>query len=341
MVIELDNLYWFPETDKGISDIRDPFSDLLGESLLDRLLWDYQTWCVDMRLIQLRETKAFGTNKADTSTRDSMYLSAIISSPNYKKNLRTQKSQAGKQYEMLASEALREFNLMLKQYRSGKKKFAELRRDSADYFEHFYKRVWLAGRKASGLDLYLPEMGPTKEELKWLNSAIKEELTFWQSFMQEIENERVLFTDELSLDQIILAPPARRYTVEERLQMYLNGLQGVFESGRVSGMPSNLLFYWFGPKVGDAGMCKGCTYVVERHPFTKDNMPIIPRMGGTSCLTFCRHKIVVRQATVIQIDERNRALPTKATMVKQLAALKESKPKYKVKGKLVSPWQKK
>jgi len=339
-IVELDGTYWFHKDDAGISSVEEPFSNLLHDTNLPRLLRDFDTWLVDMRLCTLREGKAIGSSQARTGTRDSVFLSRLKSSPNYQRNLRTQKTQGMKQYERLAKEAKTELRRMLRQFHDGSKSFAELQRDSADFFEHFYARIWEAGRKASGLDLYVPEANPTRKEKEWLRSATREELQFWQSFLKEVKAGDVPFKDDLATDQATVRPPQRRYTVEERLAMYLEGLQAVFENGRVSGMPNNLLFYWFGPKPGEKGICRGCAYIVERQPFTKDTLPAVPRSGATPCLTNCRHKLVVRQATLKEVERRRAKLPKRESMVRALANLKESKPRHRVKGKLVNPWQK-
>jgi hypothetical protein len=338
-VIELDNVFWIPEKDQGITEVADPFSNLVDEDNLPRLLRDYDTWCLDMRLAVLREGKTIGSSNARTGTRDNLFLSRLRSTPNYKRNLRSEKSKGKKQYERLAKEAKTQLRRMIRQYREGDKSFASLQRDSSDFFEHFYSRVWEAGRKSTGLDLFMPDAKPTRKENEWLRSAVREELKYWQSFLEEIQKDQVLFKDEFPDDELMLKPPRRRFTVEERLNMYVEGLDGVFENGRVSGMPDDKLFYWFGPKLGDKGMCKGCTYIVERQPFTKNTLPAVPRSGATPCLMNCRHKLVVREATPKEVEKRERVLPKRSTMVAQLAKLQTGKPRHKVKGKLVNPWQ--
>jgi len=120
--------------------------------------------------------------------------------------------------------------------------------------------------------------------------------------------------------------------------MYLKGVDVAFENGRVSGLPSNLLFYWYGPKPGERGICKGCEYIVERQPYTKDNLPAVPRAGATPCLTNCRHKLVTRKASQSQVESRNAALPKKDRMVKVLSGMVKSRGRFKVKGQLANPW---
>jgi hypothetical protein len=185
-----------------------------------------------------------------------MFLSRLKSTPNYQKQLRTQQSQGKKQYERLEREAREELMARMRKFRDGTIDFAEMRRDTADFFEHFYSRIFEAGRKASGLDLFVPDRAePTKGEKEWLKTAIREELKFWQSFLKEIENGDTQFKSQMTPQELLLKPPRRRYTVEERLVMYLKGMEGIYENGRVSGMPNDVLFYWFGPKPGDRGIC--------------------------------------------------------------------------------------
>lgn len=87
--------------------------------------------------------------------------------------------------------------------------------------------------------------------------------------------------------------------------------------------------------------CLGCEYIVERQPYTKSTLPAVPNSGATNCSLAgrCRHKLVVRRAKLEEVAQRNKVLPKRETMVKQLRSIMRGGPRYKVKGKLVNPWK--
>lgn len=336
---EIDNILWIPDADTGITDISDPFSGL-NEQLLPRLLRDFETWQLDMRILELREGKILGTNKGHSRTRDSIFANRLKTMPNYQKSLKTEQTKGKAEYKRLAAEARRELNLLLDNYENGKISFEELQRDSTDWFKHLFTSIYTAGRRASGVEAVVPEErgDPTKGEDDWLKSAIKEELKYWNKFMQEIKNGEVVRAITLPSDVLALHPPARRYTIEERLSMYLGNMEGVFESGRVQGLPDDRLYYWIGPKVGERGICAGCAFIVDNQPYPKSKLPAVPRAGSTPCLDRCRHKILVRKAKGIEIIRRERALPSKKKLASVLESIQKSRGRYRPKDAKAYPW---
>lgn len=337
-MIEVDGVYWFPEKDTGVTNIFDPFSGL-NETMLARLLRDFETWQLDMRIQQLREGKMLGTSQGRSPSRERAFARRLAANPNYQKSLRVEKTKAKKEFDRIMSEARKELKGILRQYEEGKSSFAELKRDSDDWFSYLYERIYRAGRRASGVEAVVPgKAAPTKGEEDWLKSAIKEELKYWRNFIKEIKEGKVVRADELPPEILRLHPPARRYTIEERLNMYLGNMEGVFEAGRVQGLPDDRLYYWIGPKVGDKGICAGCAFIVDHQPYPKAKLPAVPRSGSTPCLNRCRHKLLVRKAEGIEVLQRERALPSKKQLTSVMQSIMNSRGRYRPKGAKEYPW---
>lgn len=336
---EIDNTIWIPDDDDGITDINDPFSGL-RENLLPRLLRDFETWQLDMRILELREGKILGSNKGHSRTRDSIFATRLKSMPNYQKSLKVEKTKGNAEFKRLIAEARRELNLLLRNYEGGKSTFAELERDSTDWFKHLFTNIYKAGRRASGVEAVVPEAAgrATSGEEAWVKSAIQEEVKFWKKFMQEIKDGAVVRAITLPSDVLRLHPPARRYTIEERMDMYIGNMEGVFEAGRVQGLPDDRLYYWVGPEVGDRGICAGCAFIVDNQPYPKSRLPAVPRSGATPCLSRCRHKLLVRKAKGNEILQRERILASKKQLTSVLESIQKSKGRYRPKGAKAYPW---
>jgi hypothetical protein len=177
---------------------------------------------------------------------------------------------------------------------------------TAPIWREAYEEVRRVGRQASALES-LGDATIMREEETWFRGAVREELAYWNTFLAEIDAGSVL-PDRLA----------------ERFDAYLKALRFMYESSRVQALPDNVLFYWMGPE--DAGNCPGCVYLLERSPFTKDNLPAVPRDGVTRCLTNCRHRIVVRvPRDLSEVFKRRRDLPKRSVMIKELKKLKEKR----------------
>ena len=113
-------------------------------------------------------------------------------------------------------------------------------------------------------------------EKKWLASAVREEVTHLNRFLEDIKNDR-------------LRMPLRR-----RLEMYVDTLRGAYDAGRVIGTPKTTVIHWFTRK--DRKVCPGCQWMEEMSPFVKWSLPTTPRAGNTPCLSRCRCRVLMRPA---------------------------------------------
>lgn len=272
----------------------------------------------------LDEGKVHGTNKAVDSTRvrvrdvetnfNSVFSAAAA------KTMKSRATNARKGFNELVDKARNDITEMLGLWRDEQLTFRNLQVDSAQLFRHLYEQVWELGRASSGIHALTPDSYTTDEEKQWFRSALREELGYWQNFLLELR-------DHYDKDK-----PLPRFTPAERVEMYLKTFEAIYDSARAFALPSAVLIYWIGPGRNDPTICKGCAYIVERQPFTKSNLPAVPRSGATPCLQNCRHKLVVRKATPAQITARQVALPNRETMVKALAEFTQRKKLRKPRG---------
>lgn len=202
---------------------------------------------------------------------------------------------------------------LLADWIEGRITISKLRAESADWWSRAYLRAREVGRKASAIERLHPQPEILSEEEAWFRSAVREELRYWNLFLQEMLRDR----------------RARRFDegrMWERFGNYVKAIRFMYEASRVQALPDNLLFYWMGPKPVPSQkgrICKGCEFLVENSPYTKDTLPAVPRDGSTACLTNCRHRLVVRVADRIDIERRRRVLESRTVLSRRLKRLKE------------------
>jgi hypothetical protein len=169
---------------------------------------------------------------------------------------------------------------------------------SAVVFRRLYEKLREIGRRASGLQELRADTTLYREEERWFRSAVREEIRYWNTFLAEVQS-------------------GTAKNIPKRFDAYIDALRFMYEAARIATMPDNVLLHWMGPR--DERLCAGCSYMLEMSPFTKDNIPAVPRDGMTNCLTHCRHHIVVRVASDLnEVVRRRQQLPRRDKMVRAL-----------------------
>jgi hypothetical protein len=178
---------------------------------------------------------------------------------------------------------------------------AEARIRSAKLIRESYERVREVARRASGLEQLGVDRTIYTEEEKWFRSAVREEVSYFHAFLEDVRNNRA-------------------HNITERVGAYVKALRFMYESARIQAMPDRVLLYWRGPrKSEDPKVCEGCEYMMERSPFPKDLIPCVPRDGMTPCLTNCRHRIFVRVVRDLNdVVRRRHALGKRESMLREL-----------------------
>ncbi len=275
----------------------------------------------DNDILGLDEGKSISTWSSDERRRK--IGGKLRVEPVYRKLLSREKGSARREYDAEVEKFSEKLQLLLADYLAGKADMPEVRRVSAEWFRQMYKNAWELGRKASGVfALTYRTKPPSREEEAWFRSAVREELSFWNAYLDDLEKDK-----------------RGKFTIPQRVQMYADTVSFMQQAGRLSGLPDNVLLHWF-PREKKGVMCPGCTFMVEHSPFPRDLMPTTPRAGDTPCLSHCVHRVVVRFVTQKDIQARRDVLPSKAEMVKTLKGIMAGKiKKYRRKrGKAYNPW---
>ncbi len=260
-----DGIFVFVENDPGVLEgqetnafsglselVTTPFlenfnnwqENVLTERLLLNVSCDH---LFESKLILLGESKTFGTNKAVDSgnvrLRDVEVNTNSTLATDFTKRLKNQSTVARKQFNELTKKAKNDLQELVDLWQDDQLTFRQLQVDSAQTFRDVYEDVWNLGRKASAVAFASGDPGATPEETRWFRTAIREEMGFWQNFLLELRDH---FKGKRLLP---------RFTPNQRIEMYVKSLESMYDSARALALPSNLLFYWIGPKRDDPTTC--------------------------------------------------------------------------------------
>jgi hypothetical protein len=159
-----------------------------------------------------------------------------------------------------------------------------------------------AGGQPAGKGGVMAHLEPADET--WLLGAMKHEMGFLNGFIGDV------LTD------------SGRMPYPRRARMYVDALRAFYDSGRVIALPATSLIYWTGPN--DHRTCASCAYMFAYQVFTKKTLPTVPRSGLTICLTHCRDKLLIRQASPEKVLEVTQRGPTRGTHIRNLRTIKRT-----------------
>lgn len=189
-------------------------------------------------------------------------------------------------------------------------------RDAKIVFSTAYTTAYRLGLKSSGLtaldtDRKTKANGPAIDpnDQAWIKSALQHERRFWNAFIDDVESER-----------------QGRYSHEERVKMYSDTLESVFNSGRVVGMPLHAIIYWVMDE--QAENCGGCQLLRDNSPYTRETLPTTPRAGATPCIYNCKCKLRIAIPKSIEQWQATKAKRNRDAIARKLQRLKNGTIKY-------------
>lgn len=332
-MIEEIGVFWYPPNIEG--SIEEVFYGL-EESSLQPILLEYDRYvrsimcresmlsCCgkDLDLYSIEEGKSVSGWSGSFDRRS--LGKRIKNNSRYKNLLKKGKNVGSSQFSRLNSKFEKDLKRLLADYQNDKIDMKRFRRESSELFRKAYEDAWFYGRKSSGIYNVLKNPSkPKKEEERWFRGAVREELAFWNSFLDELEKDKDL--------------SGKKFSVQERVEMYAETIRFMFNAGQLSGMPDTVLLHWY-PK-NKPNMCPGCQYMVDNSPFTRETMPTTPKAGDTPCLYRCAHRVVVRHSTPTQVAKRIKQLPSKDKMLRDLRNIMGGKAKKNRKrSRDYNPW---
>lgn len=109
--------------------------------------------------------------------------------------------------------------------------------------------------------------GVWEQDKSWLKGAETEEFGYLGKFVDDIRNKELVMG------------------IEDRLDMYIETLDGVFNHGKVDGSPEFVRIDWI---LREARHCNDCIRFAAGSPYTKKTLPAVPRDGTSRCLSGCQ-----------------------------------------------------
>lgn len=156
--------------------------------------------------------------------------------------------------------------------------------------EHWLQ-AYALGNRSEGYTAGLEDADRT-----WLKGAWGEEYRYLGKFVQALDND------------------ALNMPADDRLDMYVETLDGMFHAGRVDALPENVRIHWrLGPVRTEH--CAGCRQLAAESPYDKPGAggpnPLwtTPRAGDTPCITGCKCSLVVEEIPVEEVPPRERTVP--------------------------------
>lgn len=256
------------------------------------------------------EGKAVGTaSLADLSLKNVMHELVGPQLPNYAKERKKGQSVGKRKLKDVQGRVRTALLTEIGRYEAGATSGKALQASVEKLMKMAWRDVFMAGIRASGK----PPTGPGTKSLvylakgddKWLKGAVQHEMRYLNGFMRAVIDQ----TYKMSLDR--------------RVEMYVRTLESFYDSARVIGMPSDVVFHWSGP--WDERSCKGCDYLFQHNPYTKATLPTVPRAGLTPCLSNCRDRLLIRRVGAAAVAKVEAESKTREQHVRALQRIKRKK----------------
>jgi hypothetical protein len=183
-------------------------------------------------------------------------------------------------------------------YLEGKVSFTKWETAMKGLLRKAYHDAFQLGIRSSGNRTVLLN----KADKAWIDSAVRDEMQYFLVLTSQVRTR------------------SYKGNLWKRLEAYVEALKHIYYSGRVVGSPSGMLVDWVAPM--DRNTCKGCRFLHEHSPYTKDRLPTTPRAGDTPCLNRCRCRLVMRQASKERLQKVRANLRTKSWYKQQLTRIK-------------------
>jgi hypothetical protein len=213
----------------------------------------------------------------------------------YTKRRRVGNTAAKREFEVLKAQYSQKLENIVQHAKDG---VETTRRAPLKLLYGFYRRAYRCGLKAGGRAV--TSSGPllTREDERWVKTAVNEEARYWRKFMADVLSG------------------AGRLSYDRRKEMYVKTLTSLYETGKIQALPDQVLLYW----VIDSHIenCNDCKFMAENGPYTKQNIPTVPRSGNTQCLSNCGCRIMTRHVNSIEYTRARAKMPTRSELMARL-----------------------
>jgi len=218
----------------------------------------------------LLESKSIGSRRAVSGVKPILASAQRALAP---PNLAVEQA-AREAYAELKDQFHEELFGALRGYQAKRMTGAELQTTWRSSIRSAWTSAFALGNQAEG---YIG--GLETQDFSWLKGAWGEEYGFLGKFVRALESDT-------------LKMPA-----DDRLGMYVETLDGIFNAGRVDALPENVKIHW---RLHPADHCSTCVGMAFGGPYGKpgssDNpLTRVPRDGSTICLTGCKCSLEVEE----------------------------------------------
>lgn len=207
----------------------------------------------------VHESKDIGTKKTD-DMQDILATFSKALSP-----VRDKNAYRKAKYEFDKVQANFRTNMQsnIDKLKSGEITANQFRARARKEFKSAYEKSFELGKKAVG-----NTQGLTDKDKKWLDKIRSSEYKYLDKFINDV------ISGKGSMDY------------SKRMDMYIDGLHSVYDSGRVDGMPvDGTKVYWI---TTPAEHCPDCLELSSASPYSPETLPTTPKSGYTRCLSNCK-----------------------------------------------------
>lgn len=260
---------------------------------------------------QLPESKAVGSIKDFDTVRDMYVTQNLVIDPRFAELRRSRQGHASAMYHTIRKHLYADVLKLIQEYKAGKIGFERLKTDASATLRSAYIRLFTITQKLSATDQIFgrdTEKLVAAEEKDWIRSAIKQEMQYFNAFLDSVRNG-------MSLGK-----------VKQRLEAYCDTLRSVYTSSRVLTAPSLSVIYW--ATKSDDRVCPSCLWLKDHSPYTKYTLPCVPRAGYTRCLNNCRCRILIKKGTVDDLRRLQGKALTMDWALRTLRDIKSGKRRY-------------
>lgn len=246
---------------------------------------------------------------AHNRTRTQVHAFHALTNPDYSTVRKNSHSAATRQLDGIKGTFVHELSKICRSYKSGLITRNKLSDATKAVFDKAYLSTYRLGLKASGLNVLTAgnkahPQGPMADpnDKEWIKSALRHERRYWNDFLEDL-----------------IADNFKRFTLNDRIKMYADTLDSVFNTARVVGQPFHSVIYWI--LDSEADNCPGCRFLRDNSPYTRDTLPTVPKAGACSCIYNCKCSLRIATATP-DVWQSIKSSKKRDFLIRRLAQLK-------------------
>lgn len=243
------------------------------------------TMLVLEELRRIEEGKAVGTAKGRKDKKKQQHVQSRQDDPHFISSLRAHARAASKELDKIVDNLETALIAMIVKFKAGSITFTTVKTRSSIALKSATEQAFQLGVKAAGL--VTPKGGlitPTKGERIWLASYLREELKYWNRFLDGIRTA----TDR---------------QIATRVQNYCSTVRSAYESGRVLSVGDQVVIFW---ELESANPCPDCMFLSRHAPYTAETLPTVPKGGQTRCLAYCYCSLRIVKTTEKEVSSVKR-----------------------------------